>query len=1504
MEVIDPRPLFDRLSSGDGQAISTLVASHLPGLRSFIAGYAPTKALAGHVLQRTWLRFAATFDAASLADPATRLHSLAKEELLTCLDEQVRRCMQGQDALGYGVVSRAVDRLKSHDNGADDPVPATRDRVAQLDDSQRDLLTRRYRDRLALEALARVAKTSDQAVAAALFCVRAGLADLGETAAALSAHDRLFPTLIEDYLEGALSADARGMLARTIASNLDHLGLFEVQVRLDLILDAALGGEGTLVTVITEAVRATLLGRRSPRVDAFRLGEAPSRQISDRQTTARSGGVSRQVTARTTAIGGGNGWTWIGLAMVGLAALLGLGVLVSGTSTPMKPVQPTVTAPIPGPEPTRSDPPPAPRIPLPPRATPVVAPPDPPITVVPVATAPRPPTVIGTPPSQGTPGVRRQLWRDLGAAGIDAFILQQTFPDAPGDSSILPGLTVAADLTSTQVVRLTALLVPPVTGTYRLVLICGSPGELWLSNDDGAQGKRRCAWVPDFTGPRDRFKHPSQTSPPIALAAGKRHLIEVLVVGGATGSHLTVGWLMPDGQEQIPIANQHLIVPEPAVAWVRGDSSLPPHDQSAALVVAPVTVPPLPPIAAPIPPAVADPTAPTAVPSNFVLPPAASTGVRRGVWTLSKPIPLAVFFAKEQNSLTNLQISTEPALASPPAIPAPFASRLTAFLVPPISGNYRFAVTSSEQSEVWLSPTTTFQGKRLVASVPSPSPAGNFDRFPSQRSVAIPLAAGRRYCIEVVHCGTDANNHLTVGWTLPTGDEQAPIPGRHLVLPKVTIPWVKGDPTLPIAFPSVTAAATVTAVPAVATGAPGDGTALRPGLRRERWNNIPGADLTALIRHPTYPGTPDELAFESAAQSTAQGEHFGERLIGWLVPPESGDYVFDLRGDDYGQFWLGVDDQPASRQLLVSSRLSLNRSKPIALEAGRRYWFEVLHHQHTLEVLCVVGWTLPSGQRQAPIPGAHLLGRDPAAALASKLRPGFLRRERWNGIPGQMVDDLLQHAKFAQPPDQVTFEPVARSLAKGEQFGERLVGWLLPPVTGDYHLDFDSDDDAEIWLGLDDRPVSRQRVVGPGHNKQSTRTPVRLEAGRRYYFEILHKEHDGETYCFVGWTLPSGERQMPIPGSALATVDRESAVASAAPSRPGFLRRERWKGLTGENVDALRTHPRFPTQPDEVAFEPAAESRAQGDNFGERLVGWLIPPSTGDYRFDLNSDDDGELWLSTDDRPVGLRKVAFDNVPRNVELFLPVIPLVAGRRYYVEIMHMQGGGSTYCTVGWTLPNGERQFPIPGAHLATSDRDAVTPRPPGSDVLLVDKPQLRIERLPMPERTHLPDIGRLDWALWGQVGGNPLQVTRKAGVPALVQVELTGGATEAIRHKEYPMPFSWTDGEREQRGDDRRGAINTDGPGRGFLLTFPADRQVRDVRLFVGGWNASYRLDAGLEGHPPQAPDLVPMEAGDRGYYYLIRYAAGVDGRKLRVRWIATSTGHAWLAAAAVNPAAP
>jgi len=1144
MQAIDPRLLFDRLRRGDGQAISALVATHLAGLRSYIAGYAPTLALAGHVLQRTWLRFAGALDADALGDPASRLHTLAKEELLTCLEEQVRRCMQGQDALSYGVVSRALDRLKSHDRGADDPVPAIQARVAQLDDSQRALLARRYRDRLGLEALARVAGTNDQAVAFALFCIRATLADLGATAEALTAHDRLFATLVEDHLESALTVDARAMLARTIASSLDHLGLFEVQVRMDLVLDAALSGEGTLVTIITEAVRGALTSTRPPRSASLRSGDGTSR--TDRQATTRTG-PSRPEPAAT----GGNSWTWIGLAIVAVAALLGLGVLVGTPRTPMNPARTTAPA-----------------------ATPARA----------------------EPPALRTPEI------------------------------------------------------PPRTPVA----------------------------IP-------------RTAAPLASPA-----------------------------PQVP--------PAPT---------------------APPTAPPAAAAAATTPPAVA----------TVASPPDVAMGARRGVWMNAKAATLAEFFANGfPTAWEDFRVSTESVLAAPAGLAGPFAQRLTAYLVPPISGTFRFAVASSDQSEVWLSPTAQLSDKRLIASVPSQSEPGNRDRYPSQRSPPIPLVAGQGYLIEVLHRATGANNHLTIGWTLPTGEDQFPIPGRHLVLPKEGIPWVRGDPALPVLFPGMTA-------PAPAAG-----------------------------------------------------------------------------------------------------------SAPVA------------------------------GSAPAPLgaPGAAL-------ATATGLRPG-LRRERWNGIPGQRISDLLNHPKYAEPPDQVGFEPAAQSLTPGAHFGERLVGWLLPQVSGDFRFDLLCDDEAEVWLGPDDQASNRQLVVTANSDQKTALVsrPVRLEAGRRYHFEILRKEHDGETHCTVGWTLPTGERQAPIPGACLGTVTREAAAALASPSRPGFLRRERWKGLTSDNLNVLRTHPRFPTQPDEVAFEPAAHMATAGSGFGERLVGWLLPPTTGDYRFDLVADDVGELWLSTDDRPAALRRVAFANAVAKSGLLIPTVALVAGRRYYVEILHMQTVGPNVCTVGWTLPSGERQLPIPGAHVATSDRDGAPAgaRPTESTPLLVTKPLIMAQRLPLPDRVNLSDVGSLDWSLWAQVDGNPLQVTRKAGVPSQVRLELTGGATEALRHGNYPMPVSWTDGDREPRGVDRRTAVFVDGPGRGYLLTLPADRLVRELRLLVGSWNASCRLDAGLEGEPPPTPDVVPAQDGDRGLLYVIRYAAGVDGRTLRLRWIATSPGHAWLVAVAVQPAGP
>lgn len=82
----------------------------------------------------------------------------------------------------------------------------------------------------------------------------------------------------------------------------------------------------------------------------------------------------------------------------------------------------------------------------------------------------------------------------------------------------------------------------------------------------------------------------------------------------------------------------------------------------------------------------------------------------------------------------------------------------------------------------------------------------------------------------------------------------------------------------------------------------------------------------------------------------------------------------------------------------------------------------------------------------------------------------------------------------------------------------------------------------------------------------------------------------------------------------------------------------------------------------------------QGENYGIRMTGWLIPPVSGDYTFWIASDDTSELWLSTDDDPTnkGIVCNCSSSVqPRewnvNSEQRCSIIQLLAGQAYYYEV---------------------------------------------------------------------------------------------------------------------------------------------------------------------------------------------------------------------------------------------
>jgi len=120
---------------------------------------------------------------------------------------------------------------------------------------------------------------------------------------------------------------------------------------------------------------------------------------------------------------------------------------------------------------------------------------------------------------------------------------------------------------------------------------------------------------------------------------------------------------------------------------------------------------------------------------------------------------------------------------------------------------------------------------------------------------------------------------------------------------------------------------------------------------REKYSNIPGAAISALLADPNYPDNPDDFeicpTFEGLTEGDpGWGNDFGTRMRAWLYIQQSGDYTFWISTDDAGQFFLSQDENMANAVLIAEetgwsgTRVWNNdesMSDPIYLEGGKRY---------------------------------------------------------------------------------------------------------------------------------------------------------------------------------------------------------------------------------------------------------------------------------------------------------------------------------------------------------------------------------------------------------------------------------------------------------------------------------------------------------------------------------------------------------------------------------------
>ncbi len=197
----------------------------------------------------------------------------------------------------------------------------------------------------------------------------------------------------------------------------------------------------------------------------------------------------------------------------------------------------------------------------------------------------------------------------------------------------------------------------------------------------------------------------------------------------------------------------------------------------------------------------------------------------------------------------------------------------------------------------------------------------------------------------------------------------------------------------------------------------------------------------------------------------------------------------------------------------------------------------------------------------------------------------------------------------------------------------------------------------------------------------------------------------------VAMLVVSTERTTPPRDLDPKEVERRRGEVPGYLSRGGLqlgsILRETWLGIGGGGIGDLTGNPAFAKPPNESARMPSFEILQDSANdYGTRMRGYLHPPATGEYVFWIATDDQGELWLSTDDDPKNkalIARVPEWTSPREYEKHADQKSkpqrLEAGRRYYVEALHKEGGGGDHLSVRWQLPDGAQEAPIPGIRLS-------------------------------------------------------------------------------------------------------------------------------------------------------------------------------------------------------------
>ncbi len=228
---------------------------------------------------------------------------------------------------------------------------------------------------------------------------------------------------------------------------------------------------------------------------------------------------------------------------------------------------------------------------------------------------------------------------------------------------------------------------------------------------------------------------------------------------------------------------------------------------------------------------------------------------------------------------------------------------------------------------------------------------------------------------------------------------------------------------------------------------------------RQVWNSVSGGTVNDLLSSPNYPNSPSSTSYPTSLTVPANiANNYGQRIRGYIIPPQSGNYTFTVTGDDQTVVYLGLNAEPQYKRLICQvpgwsgptefTKYPEQTSATIALQAGVYYYVEILHKEGSGDDHVSLYWQTPTNSTRTIVPGS-VLARWQDCLPSVRVRMNL--QGPWKETTAMMADDLRQNGLLpaAEPYAALGFDlvgsggetlPTSASTTMGKN---AVVDWVL-----------------------------------------------------------------------------------------------------------------------------------------------------------------------------------------------------------------------------------------------------------------------------------------------------------------------------------------------------------------------------------------------------------------------------------------------------------------------------